>query len=320
MFRSFFITLSKADWARRAIVGWKPAWRMASRFIAGEKLADAVAVIKGLNSRGINTTLDHLGEHTTTKEEAVQATREIVEIFGEIERQQVKSNISVKLSQIGLGLDLELCEANLVRILEHAREVNNFVRVDMEDSTTVDATLEIYKKMVEEKGLTNLGLVFQSYLYRSKEDIASLSEIGTPVRLCKGAYKEPPEVAYPAKADVDKNYDELAALLMEISRKHGFPEASTDGRVPPIPAIATHDEKRINFVKQYAEKFGIPKNAFEFQMLHGIRRDLQVQLVKEGYCVRVYVPFGTQWYPYFMRRLAERPANVWFILSNYFKN
>lgn len=319
MLRSFFITLSKADWARQLIVAWKPAWRMASRFIAGETLAAAVKVIQGLNTRGIYTTLDHLGEHTTTQEEAVQAATEIIAIFDEIERQQVQSNVSVKLSQIGLSLDLDLCEANLLRILEHARELNNFVRVDMEDSTTVDATLQIYRKMVQEHGFTNLGLVFQSYLYRTKEDIVRLGEIGTPVRLCKGAYKEPSEVAFPAKADVDQNYDDLTALLMEISRQHEFPEGSQDGRVPPIPAIATHDEKRINFAKQYAEKFGIPRTAFEFQMLHGIRRDLQLELVREGYRVRIYVPFGTQWYPYFMRRLAERPANIWFFLSNYFK-
>ncbi len=314
MLRSFFIYLSKAQWAQNWIMRLPFAWRMASRFVAGTTKEDAIRVIRELNARGINATLDHLGEHTTNAEEAIEATRHILEILEEIERAGVRSNVSIKLTQIGLALDTELCAENLERILRQAQAHNNFVRIDMEDTPYTDATFDLYRRM-RQRGFQNFGLVIQSYLYRSEDDVRRLLPEGVPIRLVKGAYKEPPDKAFPKKADVDANYDLLTKLLLDASLNQAS-RLSTDGRFPPLAAIATHDEKRIEFARRYAERIGLPKEGLEFQMLYGIRRDLQERLAAEGYPVRIYVPYGTHWYPYFMRRLAERPANVWFLLSN----
>jgi proline dehydrogenase len=320
MLRSFFIYLSKATWAQRLITNWGFAWRMASRFVAGESCADAVRAIRELNGKSINATLDQLGEHTSTVEEADRATENILAVLNEIDKAGVRSNVSIKLTQIGMGLDEEICQRNLVRILEQARQHGNYVRIDMEDTPYTDTTLAIYYSMLQ-RGFTvsQVGMVVQSYLYRTEADVRKLLEYNTRMRLVKGAYKEPSEKAFPKKADVDANFDLLTKHMIDAALKVEANKISADGRVPPIPAIATHDEKRISFARQYAEKVGLPKEALEFQMLYGIRRDLQEQLVKQGYPVRVYVPFGTHWYPYFMRRLAERPANIWFFVSNYFK-
>lgn len=319
MFRAFFIYLSKAAWARRIVTHWRVAWQAASRFVAGEKLDDGIAVAKRLNENGIQATLDLLGEHTSTAEEAEKATQEILQVYDAIEAEAVRSNVSIKLTQIGLKVDPSLCSENLARILEHARQKNNFVRIDMEDASCVDDTLALFHEMRNGRGFHNVGLVVQSYLYRTVEDVTELMQIPARIRLCKGAYKEAVHIAYPKKRDVDANYDRLVQILLERALEVGSPELSEDGRVPPIPALATHDEKRIRFAVEYAKKIGLPKRAMEFQMLFGIRRDLQVSLVEQGYPVRVYVPFGSEWYPYFTRRLAERPANVWFFISNYFK-
>ena len=320
MLRSFLIYLSKAAWAQKMVTGWSFAWRAASRFIAGERVEDAIRAIRTLNARGINATLDHLGEHTSTSDEAANATEDILTILDEIDKAKVRANVSIKLTQIGMGLDERICQQNLSRILERAREHNNFVRIDIEDTPYTDITISIYDNMLE-RGFTTqtMGMAVQAYLYRAEADMRALLEKGTRFRLVKGAYKEPPDKAYPKKADTDANYDLLTKILIDCNLKMENNRLSADGRVPPIPAIATHDEKRIAFAKQYAEKVGLPKDAIEFQMLYGIRRDLQEQLVKEGYPVRVYVPFGKQWYPYFMRRLAERPANIWFFISNFFR-
>jgi len=318
MLRSFFIYLSKANWARKIVTGWSFAWRAASRFIAGEKLEDAIAVIKQLNQKGINATLDHLGEHTTNAEEADRATRDILEALDTIEKTGVRANISIKLTQIGLKVGEDICASNLQRIVEHAKAQGNFVRIDMEDSPWVDHTLGMYRRMID-CCLPNVGVVIQSCLYRSEKDIMNIVEQGGRVRLCKGAYKEPPEVAFPKKKDVDVSYDNLIKRLIDGSLTHGSPTVSEDGKQPPIPAVASHDPNRLLFAKTYAQKVGLPKNALEFQMLNGIRRDLQEECVREGYPVRIYVPYGTEWYPYFMRRLAERPANVWFFISNFFR-
>lgn len=319
MLRSFFIYLSHAAWARHLVTHWGFAWRAASRFIAGEKLTDAVQVVKELNAKGIQATLDHLGEHTTNSDEARRATQDILQIFPTISENGVRANVSIKLSQIGLALDEELCVENLDRILRCARDNGSFVRIDMEESAWVETTLRLYRKMRFERGFENTGVVIQAYLYRSEEDIRKLAEEGGYVRLCKGAYKEPADLAYPKKSDVDASYDRLARILMDGSLAHGAPIASLDGKTPPPAAIATHDDARVGQVKEYARRIGLPKEAIEFQMLNGIRRDLQENLAAEGYPVRVYVPYGTEWYPYFTRRLAERPANVWFFLSNYFR-
>lgn len=320
MLRSFLIYLSKAAWAQKLVTSWGFAWWAASRFVAGEKMADAVRVVRELNAKGIHATLDQLGEHTSTLEEANTAADNIVTVLSEIDKARVKANVSIKLTQIGMGLDEEICRQNLVRILEQARKLNNFVRIDIEDTPYTDVTITIYKAMLE-RGFTTrqVGMAVQSYLYRAEEDTRALLDLGTRLRLVKGAYKEPADKAYPQKADTDANYDLLAKIMIDAALKIENNTLSDDGRIPPIPAIASHDDKRLAFARQYAEKAGLPKNAIEFQMLYGIRRELQEQLAKEGYPVRVYVPFGTHWYPYFMRRLAERPANIWFFISNFFR-
>jgi len=317
MFRSFFIYLSKAAWARNIVTNWSFAWKMASRFVSGVTLADGIQAIKLLNSKGINATLDHLGEHTDTQEKARQATLDIMQAFDAIEGAGVRSNVSIKLSQIGLGLGTDICLENLELILEKANSYHSFVRIDMEDSPVTQQTLDILQTVCQ-RGHKNVGIVIQAYLYRSEADIRKLLEDCIKIRLCKGAYKEPANIAYPKMRDVDSNYDRCASLLINAALSNGCPKLSPDGKVPPIPGLATHDPRRIDFAKVYAEKLGLPKDAMEFQMLNGIRRDLQEQLVQEGYFVRVYVPYGTEWYPYFMRRLAERPANLWFFISNFF--
>lgn len=319
MLRAILIYLSKAEWARRIVTRWSIAWRVASRFIAGEKLEDAILVIQSLNQKGINATLDHLGERTTSAEIARRATQDILDILDCIQSSGVRSNVSIKLTQIGIAVDEELCAENLERILQRAKEINNFIRLDIEDSPWVDKTLNLYRQMRDVRGFQNLGVAIQSYLYRSEADIRQLGQEGARVRLCKGAYKEPPEIAYPKKRDVDANYDHLAKLLMDSSLALGSPEISQDGITPPIPALATHDARRIEAAVEYMGKIGLPVKAVEFQMLHGIRRDLQESLAQQGYPVRVYVPYGTEWYPYFVRRLAERPANLWFFISNFFR-
>jgi proline dehydrogenase len=319
MLRSFLIYLSKAAWARRMVTSWAFAWRAASRFVAGEKLENAIRAIQALNQKGMNATLDHLGEHTTNADEARKATDDILLAIDAIEQSGVRANVSIKLTQIGFALGEELCAENLQRILYYAKERGNFVRLDMEDSPCVDVTLRLFRRMQDECDCPNVGVVIQSYLYRSAEDVRLIMERGGRVRLCKGAYKEPPDVAYPKKADVDASYDRLAETLIDGALQHSASTVSANGRVPPIPAIASHDPLRLAHAKAYAQKIGLPKLALEFQMLYGIRRDLQEQAVREGYPVRIYVPYGTQWYPYYVRRLAERPANVWFFISNFFR-
>lgn len=318
MFRSLLIYLSKAVWARNIVTRWSIAWQAASRFVAGDKLEDAIQAIRSLNAKGINATLDHLGENTTTPEEASRAVQDILRAIDAINDSSVRANVSIKLTQIGLRLGQDLCAENLRCVLEYARARGNFVRIDMEDSPWVDATLGLYRQMTE-CCLDNSGVVIQSYLYRSEQDVRQLTANGARIRLCKGAYKEPADVAYPKKSDVDDNYDRLAEIMIDAALVHNAPRLSPDGRIPPLPAIASHDPRRLEHAKAYAAQVGLPKDAIEFQMLYGIRRDLQEQTVAQGYPVRVYVPYGTEWYPYFMRRLAERPANVWFFLSNFFR-
>jgi proline dehydrogenase len=318
MLRSLLIYLSKASWAQRLVMGWGFAWRAASRFVAGTKIEDAVRVIRELNARGINVTLDHLGEHTSTAEEASEATAAIIGTLGAIKKSGLCANVSIKLTQIGLGLDGRVCRENLERILAKAKEYGNFVRVDMEDTPYTDQSIGLCQEM-RRKGYRNVGIALQSYLYRTEADARNLLADETPIRLVKGAYQEPATKAFPRKPDVNANFDLLTKLTMDAALGIKPARAATDGCFPPIPAIGTHDEKRIAFATQYAEKIGLPKSAFEFQMLYGIRRDLQEKLRAQGFGVRVYVPFGTHWYPYTVRRLAERPANIWFFVSNFFR-
>ena len=318
MLRSIFVSLSHAAWAQRIIPRLGLVRRMAGRFVAGETSDAAIHAIQELNARGINATLDHLGENTTTAEAACQATDDAAAMLAAIERSGVRANISIKLSQIGLTVDAELCRQNLRRLLELAQAQDSFVRIDMEDSSLTDATLDVYF-WARQQGFERVGIVLQAYLYRSEADLRKVLAAAGRVRLCKGAYNEPARIAYPQKADVDRNYDRLAGLLLEGAQQAGLPRLSSGGRIPPIPALATHDEKRIQFVRVEAERMGLPRDAIEFQMLYGIRRELQDGLAAAGYPVRVYVPYGTHWFPYFMRRLGERPANLWFFTSNFLR-
>jgi len=307
--RQLLIYLSHAPWARRLVTGWSVGWRVASRFVAGEDRLAAIATTRALNEQGIMVTLDYLGESCTHEGEALQAREEILRLLNDIAAHRLQANVSVKPTQLGLKIDPELALSNLQALVRRSREVGNYIRIDMEDSPVVDTTLGMYRRLRHEYGLDNVGVVIQAYLYRSEADIEQLIEEGARVRLCKGAYAEPSEVAFPRKADTDANYLNLVRLLLS-------PKARANG---VYPAFATHDAAIIEEIKAYVRRHNIPTEAYEFQMLHGIRRDLQEALVAEGYRVRVYVPYGTAWYPYFMRRLAERPANLWFFISNYLR-
>jgi len=318
MLRSFLIYLSKAAWAQRIVTHWKFAYRAASRFIAGTSLDDAINVVKELNSKGMNVTLDQLGEHTTTSEEASNATDGIIAILEEIDKEKIRSNVSIKLTQIGLAIDIQHCRQNLEKILAKAKELHNFIRIDMEDTPYTDKTIELFRAM-RVNGYRNTGIVVQSCLYRTETDVRNLLEEENSFRLVKGAYKEPASLAYPKKSDVDANFDKLTGIMINSAVLSGKREVSEDGLFPPVTALGTHDEKRISFGIKFAKEKGLPQKGIEFQMLYGIRRDIQERLVDEGYPVRIYVPFGTHWYPYFVRRLAERPANLWFFISNFFK-
>jgi proline dehydrogenase len=296
------------------------ARQAAARFVAGETQAQALQVVEQLNQRGILATLDHLGESTTRPGDAEQATAEILSLLDAIQSAGVQANVSIKLSQIGLVVNPALCEANLWKILTRARELGNFVRIDMEDSSLTQRTLDLYFKALTGGFAQHVGIVLQAYLYRTEADLTRVLTAGGRVRLCKGAYKEPPSRAFSRKSDVNLNFDQLALQMLRYTLRHGAPQVSSEGRTPPIPALATHDPQRIRFVRQAVEELYLSRRAVEFQMLYGIRRDLQESLTAEGFPVRVYVPYGTHWYPYFMRRLGERPANLWFFLKNFFQH
>lgn len=282
--------------------------RTSRRFVAGEKLQEAIDVVKELNKKNLVVTLDHLGESVFKENESLKATEDYVDILHYIWRNNLKSNISLKLTQLGIDINQKLCIQNLEEVITEAEKYDNFVRIDMESSAYTQKTIEIYLKL--RKHYKNFGIVIQSYLYRSEKDILNLIHLGnTNIRLVKGAYKEPKDIAFPKKKDVDNSYLSLTDILLS---KRAF-----DNKV--YTAFATHDEKIIGYIKNQVSKNNISFDKFEFQMLYGIRRDLQEELAKEGYKVRVYTPFGTEWYPYFMRRLAERPANLWFLIKNLFR-
>ncbi len=301
MLRASLLYLSEQPQIFSFVRGNRLARRVASRFVAGETLDAAVAVVRDLNGRGITVSLDLLGESVTSAEESRAATVTVTGILDRIAAERLQGNVSVKLTQMGLDLDPGLCAENMRRILSRARELGNFVRIDMESSAHTAGTLELFERELFPAFRDNVGIVIQSYLRRSAGDVARLIGLGARVRLCKGAYKEPASVAFPLKGDVDRSYAELMAQLLERGN---------------YPALATHDPALIGRARAFAQAKGIGAERFEFQMLYGVRRDLQEELKRAGYNVRVYVPFGTHWYPYFMRRLAERPANIAFILGN----
>ena len=305
--RAFFLWMSGSKFLRRLITGLGFARRAALRFVAGETIDDAIAAIRALHAGGILATLDHLGENVSSEADARCATDDYLAALDRIGKESVQSHASLKLTQLGLDIGIELCRENAARVARKAKEVGTFIRIDMESSAYTARTLDVFYSLRQE--FDNVGIVIQSYLYRSKDDVAALCQAGANVRLCKGAYSEPPDRAFPRKADVDANYVKLTSMLMsDAARARGT-----------YAALATHDPKMIGAAKAYAAEQRVPRDQFEFQMLYGIRRDLQQRLVKEGYTVRVYIPYGTEWYPYFMRRLAERPANVWFVLRNLFR-
>lgn len=278
------------------------AQRLATRFVAGQTLDQALAVSRKINAEGIAVTLDHLGESVTSLEEAAAARDVYLRALPAIHESGIQGNVSVKLTQFGLDFSYDQCRANIEQLVRRAAGLKSFVRVDMESSEYTGRTLDVVTDLHQRYGA--VGVVIQAYLLRSKGDVEKLCARGIRVRLCKGAYLEPPEVAFQKKAEVDRSFIELMKLLLAKGQ---------------YPAFATHDEKIIRQIEEYVASKKIPRDAFEFQMLYGIRRDLQKRLAAGGYRLRLYVPFGKAWYPYYMRRLAERPANVLFIMRNLFR-
>jgi len=307
--RSLLLYLSRAGWARAMMTGFPPAWLVAKRFVAGETVDEAMSAAQELNSRGLLVTLDFLGESVQDAAEANAACEQILYLLDRMHAVGIDANVSLKLSQLGLKIDENLAVNNLRRILTRARQYGRRVRVDMEESAVVDVTLDIYRRLRDGEGFTNVGVVIQSYLFRSEEDVRRLIAEGAWVRLVKGAYKEPADVAYAEKADVDAAFVRLTEMMLsDAARANGV-----------YLAVASHDDKMIDATQRYARQHNIPPDAYEFQLLYGIRRERQAELVSQGHRVRIYVPYGAAWYPYFMRRLAERPANLWFFVSSFFK-
>ena len=280
------------------------ARKMASRFVAGETIAEACDAVAALNAQGISSSLDLLGESVSNEAEARETGRQYLEILDSIEKRKLNCNVSVKLTALGQDISDALGVEVVRSVLERAKQYNTFVRLDMESSEYTDRTLDTFERDLYPDYPANVGVVLQSALRRTLDDVERANRLKARVRICKGAYLEPATVAFPDKADVDRNYVEAMHRLME----HGN-----------YPGIATHDEAIIKEAKRFAKERGIATDRYEFQMLYGVRRDLQEQLVDEGYRIRVYVPFGTQWYPYLMRRLAERPANIAFMAGNIVK-
>ncbi len=304
MFRAGLLWLSEQPRIFRFVRQNRLAKRFASRFVAGETVDVAVAALRDLNAAGVTASLDLLGESVTRAEDARAARDAYLETLDRIRTAGAQANVSLKLTQMGLDIDEALCVANLRAIIGRAKEYGSFVRVDMEQSSYTEKTLQLFTRIFHPEFGTGVGVVLQSYLRRTAPDVDAMIALGARVRLCKGAYQEPATVAFPTKRDVDANYIACMERLLERGR---------------YPGLATHDERIITHAKDYARRHGIGAERFEFQMLYGVRRDLQLGLRREGWNVRVYVPFGTHWYPYLMRRLAERPANIAFIVGNVVK-
>jgi len=305
--RSLLLALSRSARLRDSTARLRPARAVARRFVSGETLGEAIAAVQTLNRQGLLASLDHLGESVTGETEARDGTTEILKLLDAIHTGGARSGVSVKLTQLGLDLSPALATENLERIVAHAAEIGRFVRIDMENSEYVQPTLSLFDALWER--YKNVGVVIQAYLYRSADDVARLIQLGASVRLVKGAYNEPPDVAYPLKADTDANYIRLMEQLFS-------PAAWASG---VFPAIATHDTRLIDWAQDHIRQQGIPPDRFEFQMLYGIRPALQRRLAAAAYRVRVYTPYGQAWYPYLMRRLAERPANLLFLLRSLYR-
>lgn len=303
MLRLFLLYLSRAGWARGLITRWGVARRMARRFVAGETLDDAITASQALNQRGLLVTLDYLGESVARAEDTVAVVDMYRALLNRIQQQGLKASVSLKLTHLGLDISEELCQTNLRHILTTAKAHGIPVTIDMENTPYTDVTLRIYRTMRDEYDFSNVGTVIQSYLRRSEADMQALAAEGAHIRLVKGAYLEPAELAFPDKAEVDASF---IRLLRDYLPSSGY------------LCIASHDEQMIAAGQSAAKAAALPPERFEFQMLYGIRTTRQEELAKAGYQMRVYVPFGEAWYPYFMRRLAERPANLWFFTKSFF--
>jgi len=302
MLRSTLLKISESKGFANWVTSNGTTRRMARRFVAGETLDEAIAAARACNEAGMLASLDYLGENVTTTTDAQRSRDAYLEIFERIAQERLHANVSCKPTQLGLQLNLDFCRGLVFSIVEVAARSDNFLRIDMEGSAHTQRTIDLTKQVRARSPA--VGTVIQSYLYRSETDVADLLAYGCRIRLCKGAYKESEEVAFPRKADVDANYIRLMRLLLSSGFYHG---------------IATHDPHMIAATIRFAAAQQISKDDFEFQMLYGVRTDLQRQLVKDGYRVRVYIPFGRDWFPYFMRRLAERPANVGFLVRNFLR-
>jgi proline dehydrogenase len=303
MLRSILLKLSESQAVKHWVTSNSATRRMARRFVAGETLDEAIAAARRCNELGMMVSLDYLGENVSTTADAQRARDAYLEIFERIAKEKLHANVSCKLTQMGLDLSPEFCEGLVLSVVERAAGYDNFLRVDMEGSLYTQRTIELVKRIRMRSAA--VGTVIQSYLYRSEADVRDLLAYGCRIRLCKGAYKESADVAFEKKADVDGNYVRLMQMLLPSGVYHG---------------IATHDPHMIAETIRWAAAQQLSKDAFEFQMLYGIRTDLQRRLVQDGYRLRVYIPYGSDWFPYFMRRLAERPANLGFLLKNYFRS
>ena len=304
MLRAVFLWLSEQPRIFRFVRKNRLARKLASRFVAGETIDEAMSTVRDLNASNLSASLDLLGESVLHAEEAQRACRTYLDLLERIHGAKANANVSVKLTQMGLDLDEQLCVSNMRAIIGQAKQYDSFVRIDMEQSSYTAKTLQLFTDALHPEFGNAAGVVLQSYLRRTAADVDAMIALRARVRLCKGAYKEPEDVAFPKKSDVDANYVACMERLLERGN---------------YPGIATHDVKIIDHAKAFAKQQGISAERFEFQMLYGVRRDLQYRLRREGYNMRVYVPFGTHWYPYLMRRLAERPANIAFITANILK-
>ncbi|OLC11384.1 MAG: proline dehydrogenase [Gemmatimonadetes bacterium 13_1_40CM_66_11] len=304
MLRAVFLWLSEQPRIFRFVRKNRLARKLASRFVAGETIDEAMSTVRDLNASNLSASLDLLGESVLHAEEAQRACRTYLDLLERIHSAKANANVSVKLTQMGLDIDEQLCVSNMRAIIGQAKQYDSFVRIDMEQSSYTAKTLQLFTDALHPEFGNAAGVVLQSYLRRTAADVDAMIALRARVRLCKGAYQEPEDVAFPKKSDVDANYIACMERLLERGN---------------YPGIATHDVKIIDHAKAFAKQQGISAERFEFQMLYGVRRDLQYRLRREGYNMRVYVPFGTHWYPYLMRRLAERPANIAFITANILK-
>jgi proline dehydrogenase len=308
LFRTLFLSLSRSQRLKTLASNFAPVRPVARRFVAGVTLDEAIAAVRALNRQGLLATLDHLGENVTTEAGAQQAADAVLDLLAAVQASGVQSGVSVKLTQLGLDISPALAAGHLEQVVMRAEQAGCFVRIDMESSHYTQVTLDLFEDVRQRH--SNVGVVIQAYLRRSAADVARLVALGASVRLVKGAYDEPSDLAFPAKADTDANYVRLMEMLFSD-------EAQATG---VFPAIGTHDAALIEWARGYADRRGIPRDRFEFQMLYGIRPGLQRQLADEGYRVRAYVPYGGEWFPYLMRRLAERPANLVFLLRSLFRS